>query len=81
MAAVGLRRGAAGADDPTTSIPAMKATALGNIRPSGHEQRAGNEEYGPPAGPDRPCEVREPWSTGWIARADGRLPHHQVPAQ
>src|SRR6516162_5904455 len=36
-----------------------------------HEQHAGDEEYGPPADPDCPCEVREPRSTEWIGWADG----------
>src|SRR5215475_1210656 len=34
MAAVGLRSGTAGADDPTTSTPVMKVTVLGSITPA-----------------------------------------------
>src|SRR5271157_1113695 len=46
-----------------------------------YEQRADNEEYRPPAGPDLPCDVREGRSTVWIGWTGGRVPHHQVPAK
>jgi hypothetical protein len=61
----------------------------GQQHPYDHEQRAGNEEYGPPVGqhypyepPDRPraCDARGPRSTVPIGWDRGRTPHNQVPA-
>jgi len=61
----------------------------GQEHPDDEEQRAGNEEYGPPMGqrypyepPDRPraCDARGPRSNVPIGWADGRTPHNQVPA-